>query len=477
MGIEIRNPFSFVKEAKRTSPIFIKGAGGAMNLAEALGKSKTSTRSSLLPSEPGLVQHPCDFEAMEGAYTTVPIITGAIDKTVDFIVGPGFFVKSEDKKVQERINEWLREENFDDHLRTIIRNVLVFGIAPVEIIGKGEDLRLSILDPKSFYIKIDESGDIIGYVQVLSGKVVARWDTDEIAYFSYNNIGKNPYGTSMIRPLFGSGDEKVSLINNFLQMEKAMNTLIIRKANAPLHVKIGSPEEPASEGDVERMQNDLQLLRNENEFATSHLVDIDVVGFRGQIIDFKPFISHYENNIIFGLQVPVVLMGQANINEGLAKVQLESFERRAKSIQTSLEITIENGIFKKIVDDPPEFEWGSPTEDDIDQKLLRLVNILKTPGLTDDTRIDVEKEIRGVLGLEEKDIKLPEPPPMTQPAQRFGKPEDKEEDDEEESVGDIIGEFENMKRMKEEESKKNIELSETKRKLLQDLGDKLRRMG
>lgn len=390
----------------------------ALKLTEALGRGKTD-KNFKLPT--GVVDHSFDYAMYEQAYLTVPIIAGGIDKTVDFVIGPGFSVKSENKAAAKKINKWIQDNQFDSYLRTILRNQLVFGIAPVELLGEGEETRVNLLDPKSFFVKIDESGEIIGYCQVLHGKTVANWTLEEIAYFSYNNIAKDPYGTSMLRALFGS--KKISLLQNFLEMEQAMNTLIKRKANAPLHVKIGSDEFPAQQGDLDSFASDLALLRNENEFVTTHTVEMDVVGFRSQILDFKPFIEHYENNIIYGLQVPVVLMGLGNVNEGLAKVQMEALNRRAKSIQASTEKEIEEVLFKKIIgesEDHVEVEWTSATEDTTDQKILRLQNVLKTPGLSDETRKDIEKEIRKMLGFKEIEITLPAP--ITQPGQSFGKP-------------------------------------------------------
>lgn len=379
------------------------------------GTSKSQVDFTRRMLNAGVLDHPYKYESYESAYKNIPIIAGAVDKIVDFVVGPGFYAKAEKKETEKILNTWMDDNNFDYDLRTIVRNAVIFGIAPTELTGKGEKTRTIILDPKTIFVKIDDSGEIESYCQYIRGRKVADWKLDEIAFFPYNSIGNDPYGNSVLRSLFGFKD--MNLVQNYLEMEQNMALMIRRKANAPIHVKIGSDLYPAQQGDIDTFAQNLAYLRNNQEFVTNHLVEMDVVGFRQQIIDFRPYVAHYENSIVYGLQVPVVLMGIGNVNEGLANVQMDAFERHIKSVQSSVIREVENKIFKRITPDKSQFCWNDPTDATEDQRLLRMENLLKTPGLSDQTRKDVEMEMRKILGFKEIDIT---PNPITQPGQKFG---------------------------------------------------------
>jgi hypothetical protein len=322
-----------------------------------LGKSLIPDTLPKISKEIG-EQHPFDFRLYESSYLSVPIIAGAIDKTVDFIVGEGFYVISEDATAQKAIEDFIRKEDFDTFLRTMIRNQLIHGSAFCEIIGNGKDTKLKVLDPKYIYIKRDKHGEITGYSQYFEKGLPIDFKPEDIVHFPINQTGDQIYGTSMLRPLFGS--KKVSLLEQFLKLQEAMKNIVDRRANSPWHVKIGNDQYPATAADVSAIADQLIDLTNKNELVTTHLVSIDVLQHRGRILDIEPFLEHYENNIIYALQVPAVLLGRANVPEGIANVQMEAFDRRAKSHQSFIEKPIEEQIFKRVTDVHVDLEWGSP---------------------------------------------------------------------------------------------------------------------
>jgi len=46
-------------------------------------------------------EHPFDFSQMEGLYKKFGFANGVINKFIDFVVGPGFYIKSEDERALE----------------------------------------------------------------------------------------------------------------------------------------------------------------------------------------------------------------------------------------------------------------------------------------------------------------------------------------------------------------------------------------
>lgn len=350
-------------------------------------------------------KHPYDYTVLENAYLQVPIIKGGIDKTVDFVIGPGFFIKTKSESTKKKIEEFMEIQDFNTWLRRIIRDALVFGSAFSERVGESF---LKPLNPKYIFIRRDNKGKLLGYSQWMGSGKPILFTPDEIVHFPLDPIGDTPYGTSVIRPLVGSA--KVSPLSIYLESQKISNTILNRRGNPPMHVKVGSDQFPASSADVTTVANELSDLQAVNEFVTNHTVDIGVLQYRGRIPELQPFFDNYENIIIYGLQVPAVLLGRANVPEGLANVQMDAFERRAKSIQAFIEKEIETKIFKFLTPEKVEFEWGQPTMEMEDLELTRLMNLMKTPDLSPITKLDIESKIRILLGLEQKKIPLPKKP-------------------------------------------------------------------
>jgi len=361
-------------------------------------------------------EHPYNFELYENAYRTVPIIHGAINKTVDFVLGPGFYIECKNKTVKNKIEKFMEDQDFDTFLRIVTRNMLIYGSAFVEKVGSKKKFNLNVLDPKNIFIKRDKHGKVIGYTQYLNSGKKIPFKPEKIAHFAYNQTGDNIYGTSMLRPLFGS--KRVRILQQFLEVQEAMKSIIKRRANSPIHFKVGTDEFPATASDIEAIADELVDLGDKNELVTSHTVSADVIGFKGRQIDIRPFIEHYESNIIYNLEVPAVLLGRANVPEGLANVQMAAFERRATSLQSFIEKTIEKKIFKQIAPKTIiEFQWGEPTTETEDVVLKRLMNLLKTPDLSSDTKRQIDMLIRKRLGIE-GDIPKEETtsiPPVSEP--------------------------------------------------------------
>lgn len=110
--------------------------------------------------------------------------------------------------------------------------------------------------------------------------------------------------------------------------------------------------------------------------------------------------------ILMGLQVPEVLLGAGRIPEGLAQVQLEAFDRRVRSIQTELEKIIERQVFNRVLNanglqEHVEFEWGEPSTAEENVSIQQLTVLLQNPMLSPGLRLELEKQLAGLFGVDE----------------------------------------------------------------------------
>ena len=358
--------------------------------------------------------HPFDFSMTEGLYMKVGIITGVIDKYVDFVVGPGFFIKTDDDRAKAIIEDFMRDTQFDTLLRGWIKEALIKGTGFLELGGsKNEPVNgMKVLDSKFMFIDRNDKGEIEGYNQFRGAmnhfrkNKVIHFQPFQIAQIGFNKTGDMAYGLGIIYP-------GINNIDNLLGSEKDMHLVLSRKANSPIHAKIGNDENPVIPSAVDDFGKKLEWLNNKHEWATDHLVDMKVIDFPNVGDKFENVIRHDLDMLFFTFQVPEVLMGRGNIPEGLAKVQLEAFERRIQSIQAEVEKVIEQQIFRRVLNaqgfnNHVEFEWGQPSNTEKNERIDRITKILELFTINPLLRTQLELELAQLLGINEALIVEPE---------------------------------------------------------------------
>jgi len=354
--------------------------------------------------------HPSDFETLEEIYKNVPLVQGAINKTVDMVVGSEFSIKTDNLFAKKLCEEFMHKMNFDLYLRNVVKDLMIFGNSFTEIVTDEERakngmliikpatdiLELKTLTPKYMYVRRDKFGHIIGFTQSRKRGDKIQFSSNEIAHYKYNVVGDCAYGYSIISPL-------VKIIETKLNMERSMMTLMDRKANAPIHVKLGTIGEPATSDDVSAFANDLYYLKDKTEWVTDHRVDIQTIDFAGKLMNFAPFNEHFENQLVYGLETPIVLLGRGSVPEGLATVQLEAWMRRIDSIRLLAENVIEEDIFKPLlklhnIKGNVEIDWEPQSEDDKWKEVERITMLMCLVSLPMKTVL--EERIAKILGVE-----------------------------------------------------------------------------
>jgi SPP1 gp7 family putative phage head morphogenesis protein len=406
--------YNFAKTNNATTSVFKPLAYAKQTISDLKEqfKGKELQEKVKFPADLGL-EHPFEYKATEEVYKKVPAVMGAIDKYVDFIVGPGFYVKSKDEKAQTIIENFIRDFNFDSLLREWVKEALIKGNGYLELGGKKGGIidGLKILDSKYIYIDSDDKGNILKFNQYfktdfkqLKTEEIISLEPFRIAHIAFNKIGDCPYGYGLI-------SSALITINNLLQNQKDLHTLMNRKANAPMHVKVGDLDRNLlpTEQDINTIGAKLEYMNNKHEWATDPTWDIKVVDF-GDIGEKFSFVLEYDiKMLLFGLQVPEVLMGTGNIPEGLAKVQMDAWERNIQSKQAEIEKVIENDIFKRVlnaqgIDVHVEFEWGQQSNDEKATDIRLTTELLRLPILNSGLRRELETHIANTYGIDENNM-------------------------------------------------------------------------
>lgn len=354
-------------------------------------------------------QHPFDFKVTEILYKKYGLVTGIVDKYIDFIIGGGYFTVSDDENAKAIIDNFIIDTDFDSQLRVWVKDALVKGAGFLELGGGKNEVPqgLKLLDAKFMYIDRDEYGTLKGYNQYIGHfdkfKIheVVPFEPFQVAHIAFNKVADAAYGLGIVFT-------NLSIIESQMALSHDMNLLMERKANSPYHVKMGNEKSGAAptQEQVDAFKQKLVWLKNNHEWVTDQNVDIKAIDF-GNIGDkFTKPMEHNMEMMSFAFQVPMVLFGKANVNQGNAKVQMEAFKRRVKSFQEEIEKVIEKQIFSRVLraqgfNSHVELEWGIPSDDEKNERIDRINETLKNSMLNIELRIKLEQELAELFNIEE----------------------------------------------------------------------------
>ena len=347
---------------------------------------------------------------MEELYKKFGFFTAVIDKYVDFVVGPGFYITCDDERAKKILEDFMTDVNFDSVLRSWCKESLVKGNGFLEIGGspkKGIE-GLKILNANYMYVVRDKQGRVLSFNQYkgafdkFTKEKVVNFEPTQMAHFAFNKVGDCAYG-------LGIGYPSLKLVDNHLSQQKDMHWLMHRKANAPLQAKLGKVEGetkiiPKPE-DVKAFGQEMETMDNKSNWATDALVELKVIDFGNIGEKFAKVVENDLDMMIYAFQIPGVLLGMANVAEGLARVQMEAFQRRIQSIQSEMEHIIEEHIFKRILnanglDVKVDFEWGVPSVMETQSKLTLMSDLVKSFTVSPELKSMLEDQLVDLFDLD-----------------------------------------------------------------------------
>ena len=404
------NPFSkTINESNVISLDYSPTISGNPNFLTEQFKGEIELKKIKFPAELG-EEHPYDFSMMDKLYEKFGLSAAIEDKYIDFVWGGGFYVSCDDARALEIIEEFNKDVNMDALGRQWTREGLRKGNGFLELGGtvkKGIE-GMKILNANYMYVNRDKQGKVLGYNQYtgafekFSKNKTIPFTPTQIAHFSFNRVGDCAYG-------IGIHYAPLQSINNMVASQKDLHWLMHRKANTPLHAKLGKVDGstkiiPKAE-DVKAFGQEMETMDNKSNWATDALVELSVVDFGNFGDKFSKVIENDLNMIIYEYQVPGAILGMANVAEGLAEVNMEAFQRRIQSIQAELEHIIEEQIYKRVLnangfDVHVEFNWGTPDVIAKNSRLTTVSELVKSPTVSIEMKSMLEDELIDMLDLD-----------------------------------------------------------------------------
>ena len=372
-------------------------------------------------------EHPFDFKSAENVYKKVSIISGAVNKYTDHIVGD-FSVKVKNHNSQAIINDFTRTTDFSTVMREWIREAIIKGNGFMELDLKNSKIR--VLNANNIYIRRNKKGKLLGYNQFTAdmkrftrdSSALTPFEPNQIAHLPINRIAGDAYGLGKVWPNEHAVEDLVLHLQDHTK-------IIARKAGAPYHIKVGVPGERVNPAAIEAVKSKLLFMNNKTEWVTDANVDIMAIDFKDLGKNLTESIKQDIFMILAGMEVPEVLLGSGQLNEGIAKVQLEGWQRKTSSMQEQIESILEEQVFRPLLrahvrsdpnagnrdkdavglDETVEFIWNLPGEEEINNRIMKITELLKLMVLSPEMRAALELELAKVLDLQDLDNILVDP--------------------------------------------------------------------
>ena len=383
-------------------------------------------------------EHPFDFDMTEKTYKQVGLVNGAVNAYTDAIMGD-FNVLAVDPNVQTILDSFIEDSNFTTALRAWVNEGIYKGNGFMELDLKESKIR--VMNANSMYVRRNKKGKVLGYNQfkgkssTFTGKddkKVIPFSADQIAHLLLNKIPNDAYGIGYLWPSMVS-------VNNYAGAEMDNHKLLSRKAGAPLHVAVGVEGEAVDPTAIDEFKDSLQYMNNRTEWVTDANTKMSTIDFSGIGDNLFDLSNHDIEQVAYGMGIPLVMLGKANVPEGLAKAQKEKFNKTIGSIRTIIENVVEERIFRVLLreqglDAKIEFKWDLPTTEDTNNKIQRLTELVKNPFIAPELKAAIELDLAETLGYEEAMDILDDPKEARKQAEEEEAKEDAIRKEEEEEI-------------------------------------------
>lgn len=263
---------------------------------------------------------------------------------------------------KELVDEFGRILNLDHLMPNITRLMLIAGFCPVEtrVTKYPTKSKLKIIHPKTVQeIYVDKYGDFDYLVQQTDqfgkGK---KFTKDEVTLFTYNQIGNDLTGMSLVETVEPLLSIKHAALNNMEGM--------IERYISPLYIWLTT-------GDITPVKNALTGRSSGEDIFLGNLDLNEFEQFKAQPIEvkgdskFSEFINFVDQLIWIGINSPNQMYWR-NATEASATVLNNIAERNYGSIQRNVGRGMEQGFFKRLLEkndfnpdednDCPRVIWG-----------------------------------------------------------------------------------------------------------------------
>src|SRR3990167_362196 len=255
-----------------------------------------------------------------GHYEAIPELQTMVDKLSIWTVGKG--VKGKDVKKTEKITGF-GKDTFNTIMYNQHRTMRICGDSFAEIIGtKRKELRnLKPLNPGSIKIIADGFGIITRYEQYHQGKLVRKFDPEDMFHLSNNRLADQIHGRSTFEKL-------INTIEAYREANEDLRVVFHRYVKPLMVISVNTDN--ATEIAAFKTQVDNTMKKSENLIVPKDTVEsIERVSVpQYSTLDPLPYIKHKKTVFTASEGMPDVIMGDpGNTAEAAGKIIYLAFQQ------------------------------------------------------------------------------------------------------------------------------------------------------
>ena len=203
-----------------------------------------------------------------------------------------------------------------------------------------EELKLIVQrqEPRSIYESLP-----IGLIKAVSAGQPIRLSDRCISHLKHNASDYGTYGTSMLQRLFTVLAYKTKIMT--------ANWIVAERLILPVRVvKVGDKDRPATDSDLQDVQNQLSAVANDPNLTivTHHAFDYEWYGATGKIHNITQEIEQIGKEILDGLMLNQAILNGEMAGYSSAQVGIEVLIRRLDNWRNKLKEWVETNIFKPV---------------------------------------------------------------------------------------------------------------------------------
>jgi len=203
-----------------------------------------------------------------------------------------------------------------------------------------EELKLIVQrkEPKSIYESLPA-----GLVRLVSSGQPIPLSDRCISHLKHNASDYGTYGTSMLQRLFTVLAYKTKIMT--------ANWIIAERLIIPVRVvKVGDKDRPATDADLQDIQNQLNVVANDPNLTivTHHSFDYEWYGATGKIHNITQELEQVGKEILDGLMLNQAILNGEMAGYTSAQVGIEVLIRRLDNWRNKLQTWVEKNIFEPV---------------------------------------------------------------------------------------------------------------------------------
>jgi len=319
---------------------------------EKTGKPKTTVKTGDSKGFGGMSKAERTKEQLQtywDYYTGEGTLWAAINSVAYSTVMVGYDIVSNDDEAKKIVERWCRKVDLQQHLLDNVTYSLVFGDGFMEIIGnkKGEPSSLKPVDPKTMEIEFDKFGIVQNYRQSLGLREkdkVPKLDRERICHIKLFSQPDKPYGISLLKA-------NMDAINDKVRVDQALTAAILRHGTSKLVFSVGSEKDgqiPDSNV-LAAIEKEVEDIDEKNELIVPWNVNVYPIDEKG-IQGVEDYYGFNRSQVIVGMLCPEEVLGLgATATNATSKTKAILFERMIRSFQNRISRTVEEQLFKKVL--------------------------------------------------------------------------------------------------------------------------------